>query len=310
MVGWTPQQKKMHELQLQKIDKIGFNFLLHGARDFGWSKSACCGGEKEKGVHYFVCVRGTCHAAVFCSAIWLLTTLFYRALILAVPSEQGLPVTKIELPQCSADESAKQAAAFFKAVKASTKWQTWTKCPAPTILQRIYEADPSRNKTFVNVGANKGYNAASWLALWGSTAVNPQRWYQRIVKTHPEMNPDLGKGGCPECHPCGACKDCQEKFTALPGRAPPGNMEMHFLEPSNNNFKLLTELESHFRPEFKEVANMHVHHEASSNFNGFVEFPEYVLVHPHWMHSRAPMHTQPCTRALSVSRIHCLTSLS
>lgn len=125
----------------------------------------------------------------------------------------------------------------------------------------------------MNIGANKGYAVAEWLADFGHPegGVTPHslRGFYRT------RFPDL-----PLIHGCGYCKDCHYGRDRKVTRAEvnpqdyPG-IKVYAVEPSNGNFQLL---EAFFN-EFAEKLDLTLVKAAVSNSTGVAEFPNVKVGH-------------------------------
>jgi hypothetical protein len=103
------------------------------------------------------------------------------------------PVKVQAAPVCSSDVAA-SGAASFAAIK--SYWEA--SCAQLGVIGAVHAADPDRRgKTFIEVGANKGFIVAQWIALWA-----------------PEWAATRGELGAyweslEVYTPCGACSECK-----------------------------------------------------------------------------------------------------
>jgi hypothetical protein len=73
-------------------------------------------------------------------------------------------------------------------------------------LQKMHALDPSRDKVFVDIGFNKGYNFAIWSAIWlPNSGINPQNWFEGIEY----MTKHYSKAKYEPQYNCGVCSDCK-----------------------------------------------------------------------------------------------------
>ena len=70
-------------------------------------------------------------------------------------------------------------------------------CPRLDWEERLAEALTPQSPIFVNVGANKGYNAASFLALHSDRRVSARAWHRHVRGA-----------GVADPVACGMCKPC------------------------------------------------------------------------------------------------------
>eukprot|EP00966_Prymnesium_polylepis_P222643 5150626-Prymnesium_polylepis.1 len=68
--------------------------------------------------------------------------------------------------------------------------------------ERLAAAVPQAAPVLVNVGANKGFNAAAFLDLWSpQLGVNEAKWHQHIVQYAAQKSiPGLGASACGMCN--------------------------------------------------------------------------------------------------------------
>ena len=70
------------------------------------------------------------------------------------------------------------------------------------------------SRVMINVGANKGFNAAAFLALWSARhrdKVQAMAWFQAIRKYALGGGPDSKRHSYLSYQACGACRSCQAK---------------------------------------------------------------------------------------------------
>ena len=69
--------------------------------------------------------------------------------------------------------------------------------------EQLAVAVPQRSPVFVNVGANKGYNAAAFMALWSLLSVTESGWHRHVVRFANDRNESelLATRPCGECNP-------------------------------------------------------------------------------------------------------------
>lgn len=80
-------------------------------------------------------------------------------------------------------------------------------CPKETWLIDMHAVDPGRDKLFVDIGFNKGYNFAIWMSLWTPELdINTKSWMNSLTKTMPHIE---------YSELCGYCKDCQSNMFTL-----------------------------------------------------------------------------------------------
>ena len=135
----------------------------------------------------------------------------------------------------------------------SSRWQD---AIAPLLVMAL---PPATNLTFVNVGANKGYNVAEFLMRYhreeGGTLRNPEAWHQVLMQT--------GTKKVRVRYGCGLCNACR----AHPPRARlhvPVNV--HAIEMVKLNARALDHLFATFRVPGR------VHHLAMSNYSGVATY--------------------------------------
>jgi len=105
--------------------------------------------------------------------------------------------------------------------------------------QMVAASDPDvisryRNPVLVNVGANKGYAAAEFLAIWSQRSVNPKLWHERILEYAHERN-----FGFLKYQPCGVCNACRLR---TPARHQRSGGSVRMLELLESNRELLRHL--------------------------------------------------------------------
>eukprot|EP00897_Mesotaenium_endlicherianum_P003276 jgi/Mesen1/2977/ME000176S02018 len=137
-------------------------------------------------------------------------------------------------------------------------------CAEPVDFERFVASiwPPSSEMTLVNIGANKGYNVAKWMAYWSPQyGVEPKSWGAYLLKRYSEVFTKWSM--------CGVCGDCNEdlkrwhltdtKTTEVP--------RILALEPSKHTYNLLRE----FR-KWSEYPRLEVHRMAASNASYVTKF--------------------------------------
>jgi len=124
----------------------------------------------------------------------------------------------------------------------------WGGCTAPNgWLEKLTEQLPSLfspHPIFVNVGANKGYEAPRFLSLWSQRASVTVKWWRREIQMVAEGRASVNGETPRRSHflssqPCGACNE------ACLGVAKPHARDggtVHLLEMAGANAKLLRHL--------------------------------------------------------------------
>ena len=115
----------------------------------------------------------------------------------------------------------------------------WAERAAETFGQR--ESKSTEPTVLINVGANKGYNAASFLSLW-STARNMtiKKWSNAITNyARGVSNGTSWKHGYLAFNQCGACGSCRAREPKAHGR---NSGKVHMLELLQSNRQLLRHL--------------------------------------------------------------------
>ena len=130
----------------------------------------------------------------------------------------------------------------------SSRWQD-TVAPIVTSL-----APPGANLTFVNVGANKGYNVAEFLQRYHHRGAAPSSvaWHTELMQAGVDQKLRVRYG-------CGLCNVCK----ARPPRAKQHlSVSVHAVEMVQANARALRRLFTSFRVPGQ------VHHLAMSNYTG------------------------------------------
>ncbi len=142
-------------------------------------------------------------------------------------------------------------------------------CSGPA-WEHAVQAIATFQPVLINVGANKGYRAVSWLALWRGCGArgcpSPFSWYRlliRYVDSHPEA------GRFTRARFLGACRDGYAKV--VPGKdlgrhVTSTPVAAHLLEIMNNNRKMLRWVAN----ESGLAATVRVHDLGASNVSGTV----------------------------------------
>lgn len=135
----------------------------------------------------------------------------------------------------------------------SSRWQDEI---SPLLVQAL----PLRaNLTFVNVGANKGYNVAEFLQRYhrGGIGVprNSETWHQELMRT--------GSRRVRVRYGCGLCNACRSRPPRTGHHVP---VSVHAIEMVKLNARALHQLFETFR------VPGHVHHLAMSNYTGVATY--------------------------------------
>lgn len=113
----------------------------------------------------------------------------------------------------------------------------YSQCPSyawlPAAVPHILATHPNR-VTFLNVGANKGYDLLSFLQWYTDTTVNKTEW-KRLAQTA-----ENGVVCADQC--CGVCGSCVQKRPRGSPYARPRHVELHAFEPSASTRALLRRL--------------------------------------------------------------------
>lgn len=87
---------------------------------------------------------------------------------------------------------------------------SWVGCPMNEWEGRAAESIAPDNPVLLDVGANKGYVAANFLALFaGTRGVNAHRWHDKLVQ-YARPNGTV-RHGYLHRDSCGACHDCKSR---------------------------------------------------------------------------------------------------
>lgn len=157
----------------------------------------------------------------------------------------------------------------FGSVKAGSS------CPTQEYVDIIRRATPdaaSKPLTFINVGANKGYELADWMSAWEpDLGITMTRLRAVLLERAAE---GLGQGMVQhkkDVTMCGPCEECAEVpptvGPALSSR-PAHTHIVHLLEPSSSNMFLLKAVQKHVA----NVLPIHLHQVAASNTSGTIKF--------------------------------------
>lgn len=137
----------------------------------------------------------------------------------------------------------------------SSRWQD---AIAPLLhKQRLQQS--GKPLTFVNVGANKGYNVAEFMQRYyhGSSLVkNSEAWHAELMRVGSSKRVRVRYG-------CGLCNPCKAKPPHARLLAP---VSIHAVEMVRLNAEALRQLFTSFR------VPGHVHHLAMSNFSGVASY--------------------------------------
>ena len=158
-----------------------------------------------------------------------------------------------ELP-CTDNITLTQANQFQKLF---SKNIMWSGCYANDYLEKLYLADLNiqhrQKKLFFDVGANKGYTIASWLATWmPDMKIDPKSLHVYLSQT---LN----------ITDCGACLDCNEKVPNISDKINRlgTTLEIHAFEPMSTTFQALLQVRTHFN-----ISRLFVNQLAVSNTTG------------------------------------------
>jgi FkbM family methyltransferase len=156
--------------------------------------------------------------------------------------------------KCSENDVLSQAKTFQHLW---SKNHYWSACYANDYITKLYLADlnvPDRqNKLFFDVGANKGYTIASWLATWmPEKGVSPKSLYYYL--SHVLKIKD-----------CGVCSDCTEEMHSNLQRNDllRTTLEIHAFEPMESTYQALLQVHT-----WMNVSTLHFHQLAISNITG------------------------------------------
>lgn len=111
-------------------------------------------------------------------------------------------------------------------------------CPRVSWEEEVAAAVPRASPQYINVGANKGYNAASFLGLWSRHRIGNKDWHHAILLYARTQNVPLRASVA-----CGMCKACNTPLAREHGRR---GGHAHLLDLSPSNFGLLSWLVAHF----------------------------------------------------------------
>ena len=138
----------------------------------------------------------------------------------------------------------------------SSRWQD---AIAPLLVQQ-HSLAAIGNLTFVNIGANKGYNVAEFLQRYhhrgGRAAPSSEAWHMELMKAGTEQRLRVRYG-------CGMCNACHSRPPRAQQHVP---VNVHAVEMVKANARVLRRLFSAFR-----VPGT-VHHLAMSNYSGMARY--------------------------------------
>ena len=145
-------------------------------------------------------------------------------------------------------------ASLFVAKHSGCPSSRWQDAIAP-LLGRALPAGV--NLTFVNVGANKGYNVAEWLQRFHRRGAGPrtsEAWHKELLRGNPK-----GRGAMRVRYGCGLCNPCKQPPPRAALHLP---VDVHAIEMVDVNARALTRLFAAF-----DVPGR-VWHLAMSNYTG------------------------------------------
>ena len=157
---------------------------------------------------------------------------------------------------CNHSDAEYFGAKYKELINSST---SWTACYSDDYLLQLYAADigmADRDKDgmlFFDVGANKGYTTASWMAIWMPHLGINSRTLGNFVRPKNISNY------------CGACSDCTDtqlenlNLTLDTGRP----IKIHAFEPQPSAFALLKEVK-----QWMNTSSLYIHNVALSNLTG------------------------------------------
>ena len=116
---------------------------------------------------------------------------------------------------------------------------SWNGCPSSNWAELAAKAFASREEAaaeptvLINVGANKGYNAAHFLSLWSHTKqVTTQKWWKAMYDYAHGLNGTSRRFGYLSTSLCGACGACHTRPPS-PHTRTTGQVHMLELVPAN-----------------------------------------------------------------------------
>ena len=149
-------------------------------------------------------------------------------------------------------------AALMVAMHSGCPSSRWLDHASPILLADILEA--RRPLVLFNVGANKGYNIATFLKRFHNTSFGAHEWGQAMLPFLKET----GLLHVPHNTLCGVCHGCDDRSTPRDAAVP---VDVHAFELLPANIKWLRWVTKRFGVE----RTVHVHHEAMSNVSGAME---------------------------------------
>ena len=147
---------------------------------------------------------------------------------------------------------------MVRASACSTKPLHLKGCSRSDWAQTLADAEVQHDPIFINVGANKGYKIAAFMALWSQHFTTGQMWKKRILQYAAHIS-----SGHLHSVSCGVCHDCHEPPPRQHGRT---GGQTHALELDSSNRRLLR----HLIESFGMDASVRVHDLAASNSTGVV----------------------------------------
>jgi FkbM family methyltransferase len=140
------------------------------------------------------------------------------------------------IPNCTAKTAEVQAGAFYSEFLARGGMGCGTNDWMFLLRDSDFKSatpDTHTHRVIINVGANKGYLAATILGLWLPQSGSSPTDLRAFLDTRPEVGEKK----------CGVCSDCDAKLPAAPVDTRSGvsiSVEVHAIEPQPSNFALLT----------------------------------------------------------------------
>lgn len=178
--------------------------------------------------------------------------------------------------RCTASQAKKQGRLFAVSRAANPKWSA---CPAESMMNQLYATDPlRRDKTFVNIGANKGYSSAMWMNLWApEVGITPKTWLEHLDRVKLEFSGKSGKST--KIRFCGVCWDCKEVYSGAvqPNETATSKIQIHSIEAMSMNVMLLKKMQTAVTPQIESKVELFTHHYVASNYTGMAKFPKCSL---------------------------------
>lgn len=132
-----------------------------------------------------------------------------------------------------------------------------TQCPSHDWLAKLQELDPSKPKTFIDIGCNKGHTSAGFFGLWA-----------------PDLNFNPATLSVEGGMDCGVCGDCHEKGLEDPSKADPNiNITVYCVEPNLISYAKLILAREKFLAGKRLSASWHIINAAMSDATTYVNFP-------------------------------------